>query len=235
MRNFTTVSSLLKKPILGLAAIALLAGSCKNNNDADNPPSSAISIVHAAPGTSELTFVINGSKANHARLTYGTALAYGVIQPGSYEFSVTKKDSTRQFAKSTNALKNGTYYSLFVVDVPSKESTLLTEDDLSDPKTDQAKIRFINLSPDAGSLDLNIAGTDTLFVKKADFKKTSAFSTAAPGTEKTFEIRENGKTEVLAKIEKVKIEKGKIYTILAKGLRAKTDSTKLSLQVINNK
>jgi hypothetical protein len=148
---------------------------------------------------------------------------------------VTKKDSTRILAKSTLLLTNGKAYSLFIADVPSKAAFTLVEDDLTSPAADKANLRFINMSPDAGNLDLAVTGQAAPLFTKTLFKGVTAFSAITPGSEINFEIRENAKTEVLAKIEKVKIEKGKIYTIWAKGLKAANDTTKLSLAVITNK
>jgi hypothetical protein len=111
----------------------------------------------------------------------------------------------------------------------------LVEDDLTAPAADKANVRFVNMSPDAGNLDLAITGQTTPLFAKTAFKGATKFVAVAPGAELNFQINENTKTDVLAKVEKIKIEKGKIYTIWAKGLKAATDSTKLALGVITNK
>lgn len=236
MKNFKTISGAIIKPVFGLLAIALTVTSCSKDNDNGTSPGVAtLAIVHAAPGTPELNLAIGGVKTNLKGLTFGTFINYANINEGLSEFGVTKKDSTRILTKSSLALKNGKAYSLFITDVPAKTAFALVEDDLTAPVTDKANLRFVNMSPDAGSLDLAITGQATALTTNTVFKGATAFTAVTPGTEVNFEIRANTKPDVLAKIEKVKIEKGKIYTIWAKGLKAATDTTKLSLKLITNK
>jgi hypothetical protein len=80
---------------------------------------------------------------------------------------------------------------------------------------------------------LGIAGTDApLFTAKA-FKEFTTFSNIAPNDSYTFELKQGG--TVKASLPAVKIQKGKIYTIWAKGLSSKTDSTGVGLSVMTNK
>jgi hypothetical protein len=220
---------------LGLMTMALAITACNDKNNAPQPEGSALAIVHASPGNPELTFRINGQKTEVKGLTFGVNIPYSLINPGTYELSVSKKDSTRVFGKTNVDLKSGKVYSAFIADVPAKTGFVLIEDDLTAPVADKANVRFVNMSPDAGSLDLGITGTATPLFTKTNFKGATAFAAVTPGTEVNFEIKENTKTDVLAKLEKVKIEKGKIYTIWAKGLKAATDTTKLAVKILTNK
>ena len=224
------------KPAAALFAIALTITACSDDkNDLPAPSEAALTVVHASPGSPELTLKINGTKANARALTFGTAFPYSAIIANTYEFSITKKDSSRVMVKSNLELKANKYYSLYIADIPTKPVFVLTEDNLTAPAADKANVRFVNLSPDAGALDLGITGVATNVFTKTAFKESTAFTGVTPGAELTFEIKENTKTEVIAKVEKVKIEKGKIYTIWAKGLKAAADSTKLAVKVITNK
>ncbi|MBD1362436.1 DUF4397 domain-containing protein [Mucilaginibacter sp. ZT4R22] len=216
-----------------LTGVVILSSCTKDDNTPTVLPA-GLAISHVSPGSPEYSFKLNGTKVNIKALTYNTFNTYGALQPGSYEFSITKKDSARVVTKSTVTLKTDQAYSVYIADVPSKATLIVTEDDLSAPATDKAKLRFVNLSPDAGSLDLGITGKAVVF-SKTDFKASTAYTSVDPGAEVGFEIKENAGTTILATLPKVKVEKGKIYTILAKGLKAATDSTKLALGVITNK
>ncbi|RFZ90252.1 DUF4397 domain-containing protein [Mucilaginibacter conchicola] len=222
---------------LGLMIGSTLLTSCgkDNNSPAPVPAIANLALYHASPGSPELTFRINGSANQLKDFTYSKFLPYVNIQEGNYEFSFTKKDATDVLSKLSTSIKKDKFYTLHVTDVTSKQTIVVTEDDLTAPAADKAKIRFVNLSPDAGALDVTISGkTDPLF-KNAAFKSASTFAAADPGAEVTFQVTETTKTTVLAKVEKVKIEKGKIYTIYANGLKAATDATKLSVNVVTNK
>lgn len=179
---------------------------------------------------------MNGAKVTTGKpLTYNTVIGYGDIKAGATEFSFTKKDGTEVLAKISGTIKLSSSYTLIVGDKSPKTSLVLVEDDLSAPAADKAKVRFANLSPDAAVLDLYVSGKTDAGVSKKAFKDVSGFINVDPGAEVKFEIKENGKTDVLATLDKYKVEKGKIYTIWAKGLKDATDATKLGIEVMTNK
>lgn len=237
MKTTKNYLSPVAKTLVFALTLTSIFSSCKKDKDNPTPtPKPAnLSIIHAAPGTPELSFFVDKVKKNTKALTYNTVIEYQSINSGKRELSVTKKDVTDILVKSELTLAADKSYSAFVTD-KTGNALVVVLDDLSAPAADKAKIRFINLSPDAGSIDLAVTGkTEVLLAKKA-FKEASDFAnTTEVGAEINFEIRENGKTTVLATLPKVKIEKGKIYTIYAKGLKAATNDTKLGLTVITNK
>lgn len=231
------LSPVAKTLVFALTLTSVLS-SCKKDKDKPEPPTpkpASLSIIHAAPEALELSFFIDKVKKNTKALTYNTVIDYQSVKSGKQEFSVTKKDVAAILVKVDATLAPEKSYSVFVADKTANALVVL-EDNLSAPTADKAKIRFINLSPDAGNIDLAVTGkTEVLLAKKA-FKESSDFTnTSEVGAEINFEIRENGKTTVLATLPKVKIEKGKVYTIYAKGIKAATNDTKLGLAVITNK
>lgn len=236
MRTTNHYSSTLSKTLVFALTLASIFSSCKKDDkDLPIPTKPNLAIVHAAPGIPELTFYVDDVKTNTKALTYNTLLDYAPIKTGKRAFSITKKDATEVIVKSTFDLASNKSYSVFIAD-KTANALVLVEDDLSAPAADKAKVRFINLSPDAGLLDLNITGkTEALFSKKA-FKEATAFVNTDPGAEISFEIRENGKTDVLATLPKIKVEKGKVYTIWAKGLKTgPKDETQLGIGIMTNK
>ncbi|MCZ4244077.1 DUF4397 domain-containing protein [Pedobacter punctiformis] len=227
--------SFLKSGLTILTIAATLSACKKSNNVTPVPEIANLSVVHVAPGLPELSFYVNGMKATTKPLIYTTALDYGQINVGKSELSVTKKDQTDVLTKSVVEFKSGKNYSLFIADVPGKTAFVFAEDDLTAPAADKVKIRFVNMSPDVEALDFNVQGKQALFTNQA-FKAVSKFESMDAANEITFEIKATGKTEVLSTLSKVKIEKGKIYTILVKGLKGSTDeATKLALTMITNK
>jgi hypothetical protein len=221
--------------LLSLTAMVIASCGKDNNNVAPVARPGALAIAHASPGSPEYSFYINGTKASTKSLTYGTFLSYGTINSGKYEFAITKKDGKDVLTKSIVDIQSDKAYSLYIADLPSKPVFVFTADDLSVPAAEKAKIRFINLSPDAGDLDLKVAGKDSSLFKKTSFKTGTGFVSIDPGAELNFEVTTNAQSTVLATLPKTKIEKGKIYTIWAKGLKAATDSTKFALGLITNK
>lgn len=230
LKNFSTTT----KIILSLLAITLFFSACKKNwDDQSSVTVAGIGFVHASPGTGSLDFIVDNQKANHLEFSYGKDLGYYGAFPGNRYLGIVKKDSTRYLSTLTTTLKSGVFYSAFVIDVLPAPKILVFEDDLKAPETDKAKVRFINLSPDAPALDLAIQGKEaSLFTAKA-YKESTAFISIDPSDNYTFQIKEGA--NVTATLPATKIEKGKIYTLWAKGLKSKTDSTKFNLAILSNK
>lgn len=227
LKNFSTTA----KIILSLFAIALTITACKKDFNNDPIEAAGIGFVHASPGTGPLDFILDNQKINF--FSYTKDLGYYAAYPGTRLVGVAKKDSLKYVTTATAGLKSGFFYSVFVVDTLKSTKLLILEDDLKAPETDKAKVRFVNLSPGTATYDLAVAGTDApLFTAKA-FKEFTTFTNIAPNDSYTFQLKQSGTVKV--SLPAIKIEKGKIYTIWAKGLTSKTDSTGLGLSVMTNK
>lgn len=196
-----------------------------------------LSVIMAYPDTTTLDFIIDQTRPEETRgLNFNDKIDYLNLFPGNRRLGITKRNSNRLIMSENFNLLSGVGYSVFVVDTV-KDNTkrfLLTQDDLSAPAADKAKIRFINLSKDAPALSLRIHGKDAdLFTGKAFYEYTS-FSAVDPGESVTFDINEG--TTLKTSLPNVKIEKGKTYTIYAKGFQAAAiDSLKLRAAIYTHK
>lgn len=230
--NLKTLST-SSKIIFAIFALALFVSACKKDTQNTEITVAGLGFVHASPGTGALDFIVDGQKVNGKTFTYTNDLGYFGAYPGSRLFGVTKKDSVRYLTTANVNLQSGVFYSAFIIDVLPTPKILLVQDDLKAPDAEKAKVRFINLSPDAPALDLAINGQSTTLFNGKAFKDVSPFISIDPSENYTFEIREGA--SVTATLPATKIEKGKIYTLWAKGLKSTTDSTKFGLSILSNK
>ena len=222
---------LTTKIICALFALTIILSACKKDWNDDPIEAAGIGFVHASPGTGALDFILDNQKIGN--FTYNNDRGYYAAYPGTRLVGVSKKDSLKYLTNGTATLRGGSFYSVFVVDTLKSTKLLLIEDDLKAPETEKAKVRFINLSPGSAPLDLAVEGNATaLFTAKA-FKEYTPFTAISPSESYTFQLKEGG--AVKASLPAVKIEKGKIYTIWAKGLKSTTDSTAFGLSVMTNK
>lgn len=227
IKNYLGTST---KIIFSLLALTLTISACKKDFNDDPIEAAGIGFVHASPGTGALDFIVDNQKGG--TFTYTKDLGYYSAYPGTRLLGVAKKDSLKYLTNLNATLKPGIFYSVFVVDTLKSTKLLVIEDDLKAPETDKAKVRFINLSPGTAAYDLGVTGTaDPLFTAKA-FKEATPFINIAPNDSYSFELKQSGTVKVT--LPAIKIEKGKIYTIWAKGLTSATDSTALGLSVLSN-
>lgn len=222
----------ISKTLVAVLAISTGLIACKK----DNPEPQKIAglrVINAFADTVTLDFIIDNTKINSNPFKYNVkSSGYLNLYPGTMKIGVAKKGVNKLVASGDYTLAESKGYSMFVLDTlnTNTKKFLLVEDDLSAPEADKAKVRFINLSKDAPALNLGIEGQTTdLFTDKAFYEYTT-FASVTPGASVTFNIKEDA--TVKTTLPNVKIEKGKIYTIYAKGLASATiDSLKLRADI----
>lgn len=226
-KNFQHVCTIL------LFATATLLNSCAKDNTTA-PAISGLSVVNASPTLATYNVYLNTIKVNAAALPFKGTLPYFQITPGANTLKFTTANSTESLLTKVVNMEADKAYSLFLVDKAEKLDGLLIPDDLSASNTDKALVRFINLSPDAGTLVLGQTGGATLTSEQA-FKGYSAF---LPTEAKTYSLEIMDKTtgSILTKLENVVLTAGKMYTVVAAGMVAPSANDQpLSIQVITNK
>lgn len=224
------------KTFIAVVAVSVFFAAC--SKDRYEPQQVAgLGIISAFPDTMSLDFYVDKTRITNVKpLKFNRVIEYQPLYPGIRTLSIAKRNANRALTSENYTLASGVGYSLFVLDTlkTNTKRFLLTEDDLSPPAAEKAKVRFINLSKDAPALSLRINGKDAnLFTDKAFYEYTT-FTSVDPGASITFNIRAG--EVVKTTVPNVKIEKGKIYTIYAKGISTATiDSLKLGAAIYTHK
>lgn len=221
-----------KKIIQGTFCILAVISfsSCKNDKTIV-PEISALSIVNAAVGSPDLSVKLEQNTVPSELFTYGKDISYFNAYSG--ERKVTFYQGTTENATGKINLKNGKYYSLFLAGQWPDTEFVLLNDSLTRPASGKAHIRFVNMSKDAGALNLGLTNGSTLFTQKA-YKAASDFIVADGNKAYTFVIRSNAVPTDTLTIPAVNLESGHIYTIWAKGIKAQNGNNGLGLAVIKN-
>ena len=219
--------------MLLLATAACTLSSC-SKDDNTVPAISGLSVVNVSPTLATYNVYMNSTQVSTAALPFTGTINYFQITPGINSVKFTTASSTESVLTKSINLEADKAYSLYLIDKADKLDALLISDDLSASSADKAAIRFVNLSPDAGTLTLNQTGGSSLSADQA-YKGASAFS----GTEaKTYslEIHDKATGTVLTKLENVTLTAGKMYTIIAAGLvTPSANDQPLRITVVTNK
>lgn len=229
MKSLTAVAILL-----GMITIMLLFDSCKK----DPTPTvdiSYVSVVNTSPTTGTFNFYLNQTKVNSmtGALPFGGIVPYIQTAPGDYSAKTTIESNAESLLTKTVSFEKNKIYSLFIIGKSPNLDYLKVTDDIRIPGTDQALVRFINLSADAGSLNLGIkdglaVGTDKAYKAAGEFIEVE-------GKVYTFEIRDKVSGGLKAELKDINIKKGGVYTIIARGLLNPGDTERaFSGQVITN-
>jgi hypothetical protein len=233
MINFKTSNNLKRlttaKTLLAAALLLTLTSCLKNDNDYIPQQVAAVSIFHASPGTQAFNFITDRGTGS-GPFTFSQRTFYNLYAAGLRRISIRKVGGTQDTLRTGSVnLEADKFYSIYVVDAAPNPNFLIIKDSLSNPTAGKAKVRFINLSPDAGSLSLTTA-TDSLIFNTTAYKVHTPFSEISGNRTYTFKIKNNGTDKAIK--QNVEIKTGRVYTIWAKGIDNTTNDTlKTAIQV----
>lgn len=233
MSNFRTISNLKKltaaKTFVAVSVLLTLTSCLKNNNDYTPQQVAAVSVFHASPGTQAFNFITDRGTGS-GPFTFSSRTFYNLYAAGQRTISIRKIGGAQDTLRTgTVNLEADKFYSIYIVDQAPNPNFLIIRDSLTSPAAGKAKIRFINLSPDAGALSLTTA-SDSLLFNTTAYKVHTAFSDITGNKTYTFKIKNNGTDK--ATRQNVEIKTGRVYTIWAKGIENTTNDTlKTGIQV----
>lgn len=231
MKISTNLKSSLKMLFAAVTLSAVLASCAKDFDDTPAPAVSGLNVINASPSTEKLDFYVNNTRGNNEDLDFGKKLGYYNLYSGASKISIAKKGGTTILVSDNYTFAPERGYSLFLIGKVDSLKLLMVKDSLVVPASGKARVRFVNVSPDAPSLNLAVAGATTdLFTDRA-YKQYSEFTTVDAAEKVTFTAKNKITGAVEATLTDAKLESGRNYTIWVKGFKAATDNTKLGLTI----
>jgi hypothetical protein len=225
----------MKRIILSLIPVLMfgMLFSCKKK---DNAPADSASVlfVNGCAGTLPAIDAkvddINVSGALNLPFTSNSGYKY--IKAGAsvnIAYYITNV-GTPVINRSFNVV-SGAHYSAFAGGLITNPSLVFTEDDMTAPASNSARIRFINLSPDAMSVTATASNT----VIGADVTSMSVTSPINL-TAGSFELKAGDPTNINTVVTAGSntLAAGKIYTLMLTGSLAGTGVSALKLTLISN-
>ena len=212
---FTTKATRLFSILLLLSVIFL--NSCKKTEKLVVEKYSYIRIVNASPGVGTYNVYANDKIMNAAAIPFGGTIAYKTFEPNTHTFKFTSASSTTSLFTKEFSLKANEVSSLYLIGKPGQLEGLFVFDANQDVSLSQKSfIRFINLSPDAPALDLNVVGASAVTTNRP-YKAYSTFA-EVEAKKYSFEIKDSATGAVKATLTDVDFAAGRYYTIVARGL-----------------
>ena len=218
---------------LCLVALVLFMASCLDDDDSQNQvtPVAYVSIYHASPNAPELDVIVDDRQVN--RLDFTDYTGYLNFYTGERNFRINPFNASNSLIDTTITFTDGAFYSVFIVNNLPNVETLAVRDSSDAPAEGKAKIRFINLSPDAGALDVT-DGDSSLFQTR-EFKKPSHFI-EVDAASSSFVLQKAGSSDELVTVSDINLRPGRFYTIIARGFAnpPSGNTNELSVEVIEN-
>jgi len=192
--------------------------SCDPDDGEDIQPSplSYVSLYNASPDAPDLNILVDNRQINTYPFEYSDHTGYLRFYTGDRNLKFGPYGASNAVVDTTVTLENEKAYSIFFVDDFTEASLLILNDNSEEPASGKAKIRFVNLSPDGGSIALKMKGESTTLTEDEDFKEaTEFFEVDAKAFD--FEVVSADNGDVNLQIPDIELQEGWFYTILVKG------------------
>ena len=182
-------------------------------------------LSHASPDAAGFDVYIDGAKLEALTgISYGTVSGYGEVPGGPrlltiYENGADPSTASALVAKELT-FEPGSTYTVAASDLAAKLRLDLIKDEPS-PVTDKAEVRYVDLSADAGSVDIAPDGKPAT-VSKLGYAKASPYVAVEAGSP-DLEVRQAGKKKVLLQLDPMALAAGTSSTVFVIG--SATDSS----------
>lgn len=223
--------------IICFLAITTLFLSCKNK---DVPPATpaptALNVINA--GADTINYYVNGTRQNNLSSLYPQgATGYTSVLSGAQNYQFKKAGSAVALFGVVDTLILKSYYSIFVtgetadkafktIDSLGAASTILS----ADTTFTTCMLRFIDASPNAGSLNVNVGKGDTLNLKNRNFKFAGPFTKFTAGAK---EVKISSSTASIDTT--LTLQSGSIYSLFTYGIVNGTGGKTFSVKLIINR
>lgn len=187
-------------------------------------------LVHAAPDSPPVDVYVN--EAGIAKgIEFGTATEYTVVPSGGGRaVRVTAANAPLEEAVVDTSLDfdPGQAYELLVTGAGDDLAITITGTDLRPLPEGQTRLRLIHASPDAGAIDLGVAGSESNLFVGVNFGDATNYAVVDAG-EYPLEVRPGGEDMSVALQSETPLEEGQVYDFVLLGRPADQSLTLLVL------
>jgi hypothetical protein len=231
MRNFLGKMKFLS--IVG-GTFLLMATGCKldNDNEVTVVPAAYVQVYQASPDAPSLDIILDQKVINNSRFDYADNTGYLRFFAGDRTLQFGPAGASNVVADTTMKFEDGKAYSVFVVDTYNKADLLVLNDDTSKPEAGKARVRFLNLSPDAPDVDFQLVGAETPIASGISFKEVTP-ATSIDANKYAFQVKTTS-GDVLLSLPNVVLLDGWSYTVIVRGFKNPPNGSEsvLSAEVI---
>lgn len=193
-----------------LMALALVPAAFAQGGNAK------VRVVHASPDAPAVDVYVNGNKAL-TNVPFFTASDYLDLPAGTYQVQVTPTGQPASAAviDASATIEAGKAYTIAATGLVAAIKPTIIVDDLTAPAAGQAHVRVYHFSPDAPSVDVQLAN-GTKLIEGLAFPAASSYLPVPAGSY-DIQVVPAGGSDVVIDLAGTALEAGKIYSVFATG------------------
>ena len=220
-------------PLYIAVLLVFILWSCSKSDKQDFPQTgvSQVNVIHSSPKTGSLDLAFDNNRLSLNFFNYTDWVRNVNVFSGIRGFYIYPKGSTTPLLSKNLNFVQGRSYSVFIADTSGKLDAVLLRDSSRAPGSDSVRIRFVNMSPDDGGLDLYLQGSSQPVATGISYKNAADFVSLKAANSAILEVRPTGQNTVLARSTPVNLVTGNYYTVWTTGYRTLTeDNAKLRVE-----
>lgn len=213
-RLFSRISLLL----LALSATGL--SSCGGGGGDSSSGNASVRVVNVASGYASLDVYKTSDTTLATAVAADQASAYATVAAGTYVLQLKRAGSAATSSTTSRSVSQDTSYTLLAFTSQGSLQTVLLNDGEAAPTSGTAKFRAINLSPEAGNLDVYVtpAGTNlndvSPIVSSIGGKAVSNYFEITQGTYQVQVTGAGDKTDLRLNIPSLALADGAILSLV---------------------
>jgi hypothetical protein len=219
--------------LAGIGALLLnLSGCSKNGKDTVADPSVSAArfmFVQASPDALPVDLLVDSMRVD-SNIAYPNSTHYINFDSGTKKLKIVRPGTMQTIFLALVPVTAPMSYTIFGVDSVAKYYSMLLVDNLSPPGSGKSKLRFVNVSPNAPPVDLVVHGGITLFTNEP-FKGKTDFVPLDAGSY-SFDVKITGTPTVLASVNNLALQDGKIYTLYIRGFAGRAGITAIDASIL---
>lgn len=219
-----------------IACTSLFLTSClddDNNADLQDIPVSYVNLYNASPDAPDLNIIVDNRQINSGPFGYTDNTGYLRFYTGERNIKFGPYGANNVTLDTVVTLQDDKAYSFFVVDNYQSAELLVLTDTAATPAAGKARVRFVNLSPDAQPLALKIKDAAGNLTENEPFKEATPFIELDV---KSYNFEVVSATGAELTLPNISLPEGTYHTVIVRGYKTPPtgNNNVLSGEIIKN-
>jgi Domain of unknown function (DUF4397) len=233
-----TFFKLMKVKSWVIASTVIILAACIEKGP-EPEPASYVRLYNASPDSPGLDVILNDTKLTNASFDYAEYSGYLNFPVGANNVKFNQFGTTTKLLERNLTTQVDRSYTLFVINTAPQLDVWMLRDSSALATQEKARLRFVNLSIDAGDVDVIVNETNPtnnaiLFADRS-YKTATQFIEVEPKTY-SISVRRKSDGQELATATNLTIDAGRYYTLTARGFASMPvgNNNKTTLHLIIN-